>query len=569
MKRMGGTAFLLSMGLLVGCGPAADGSGGTEEGSSAAAPMEATAAPDVFWNSATIYFLLTDRFRNGDPTNDGAGRPDDAALLRGFEGGDLAGVLDMLRAGYFDELGVSALWMTPFTEQIRGGVDEGTGRSYGYHGYWAKDWTAVEPSLGTADDLRAVVDEAHARGIRVIMDAVINHPGAGTDLDEPWPSDWIRLEPPCTYRDYETTVTCNLVPELPDFLTESTDAVELPGFLVEKWSAEGRLDQEQAELDAFFERTGYPRAPRYYVMKWLTDWVREYGFDGYRVDTAKHFEEQVSAELAVEARQAFDDWKAAHPDQVLDDRPFWMMAEVYNYELRHGRDFSFGDRTVDFYDFGYDALINFGFKGRAGGDLDAMYTDYAAALRTGALQGLSTVNYASSHDDGGPLDREREQPYRTGTALLLAPGAAQIYYGDELARPLVVDGAEGDANLRSFMNWEALDAAGGAALLEHWRALGRFRAAHPAVGAGAHRRLQTEPYVFARTLDQDGATDRVVVGLDLPEGDKTLPVGDVFADGEAVVDAYTGTAATVEGGAVTLSTPAGVVLLEIRSAEEG
>lgn len=563
MTSVRGTALLFTMGLLIGCDPAEEpGAGGAE--SEAATPVEASAAPDVFWNSATIYFLLTDRFRNGDPSNDGGGRPDDAALLRGFEGGDLAGVLEMLRAGYFDALGVRALWMTPFTEQIRGGVDEGTGRSYGYHGYWAKDWTAVEPSLGTADDLRAVVDEAHARGIRVIMDAVINHPGAGTDLDEPWPSDWIRLEPPCTYRDYETTVTCNLVPELPDFLTESDAPVELPGFLVEKWSAEGRLDREQAELDAFFERTGHPRAPRYYVMKWLTDWVREYGFDGYRVDTAKHFEEGISAELAAEARQAFDDWKAAHPDQVLDDRPFWMMAEVYNYELRHGRDFGFGDRTVDFYDHGYDALINFGFKGRARDDLDAMYADYAAALRTGPLQGLSTVNYASSHDDGGPLDRERAQPYRTGTALLLAPGAAQIYYGDELARPLVVDGAEGDANLRSFMNWDALDESGGeaAALLEHWRTLGRFRAAHPAVGAGAHARLQAEPYVFSRTLDHDGVNDRVVVAIDLPAGEKTVPVGDVFADGQGVVDAYTGTTATVAAGAVTLDTPSPIVLLE-------
>lgn len=563
MTSVRGTALLFTMGLLIGCDPAEEpGAGGAE--SEAAAPVEASAAPDVFWNSATIYFLLTDRFRNGDPSNDGGGRPDDAALLRGFEGGDLAGVLEMLRAGYFDALGVRALWMTPFTEQIRGGVDEGTGRSYGYHGYWAKDWTAVEPSLGTADDLRAVVDEAHARGIRVIMDAVINHPGAGTDLDEPWPSDWIRLEPPCTYRDYETTVTCNLVPELPDFLTESDAPVELPGFLVEKWSAEGRLERERAELDAFFERTGHPRAPRYYVMKWLTDWVREYGFDGYRVDTAKHFEEGISAELAAEARQAFDDWKAAHPDQVLDDRPFWMMAEVYNYELRHGRDFGFGDRTVDFYDHGYDALINFGFKGRARDDLDAMYADYAAALRTGPLQGLSTVNYASSHDDGGPLDRERAQPYRTGTALLLAPGAAQIYYGDELARPLVVDGAEGDANLRSFMNWDALDESGGeaAALLEHWRTLGRFRAAHPAVGAGAHARLQAEPYVFSRTLDHDGVNDRVVVAIDLPAGEKTVPVGDVFADGQGVVDAYTGTTATVAAGAVTLDTPSPIVLLE-------
>jgi alpha-amylase len=88
----------------------------------------------VFWNSATIYFLLTDRFENGDPANDRAlGRPHDGAPLRSFEGGDLAGVLRRLEEGYFDSLGVTAIWLTPFVEQIHSGVDEGTGKTYGFH----------------------------------------------------------------------------------------------------------------------------------------------------------------------------------------------------------------------------------------------------------------------------------------------------------------------------------------------------------------------------------------------------------------------------------------------------
>ena len=98
-------------------------------------------------------------------------------------------------------------------------------------------------------------------------------------------------------------------------------------------------------LDAFFRRTGYPRAPRYYVIKWLTDWVRELGFDGYRIDTAKHFEAAVSAELKREAEQAFADWKRAHPAQVLDSLPFYMVGEVYGWEPSQGRAYDFGDRT--------------------------------------------------------------------------------------------------------------------------------------------------------------------------------------------------------------------------------
>ena len=467
--------------------------------------------PAAHWNNATIYFLLTDRFYNGHPNNDLAlGRARDGGLLRYFQGGDLAGVLKKLEEGYFEALGVDAIWMTPFQEQIHGSTDEGTGKTYGYHGYWTRDWTAVDPALGTEDDLRAVVEAAHARGIRVLMDAIVNHTGPVTPKDPVWPDDWVRTSPKCTYDDYATTVDCTLVANLPDILTGSDEAVELPRPLLEKWQAEGRLVQEIQEIEAFFERTGYPRAPRYFLIKWLADWVREYGFDGYRVDTAKHFEEWVSAELKTEAERAFADWRVAHPDQALDDLPFYMMGEVYNYGIRNGREFDFGGgETVDFFDYGYDGLINFEFKNRTDESLDELFTRYAAALREGDLQGVSIINYLSSHDDSSPWDPRREDPFAAGTRLLLAPGGAQIYYGDELARPLIVEGAVGDANLRSFMNWHSLERGSYTLeILEHWRKLGQFRQAHPAVGAGEHQRLRAEPYIFSRTLEVGNATDR-------------------------------------------------------------
>ena len=524
------------------------------------------ANPATFWNSATVYFLLTDRFENGNPGNDRAlGRAQDGAVLRSYQGGDLAGVLRKINAGYFDSLGVDAIWMTPFVEQVHGSVDEGTGKTYGYHGYWTRDWTAVDPELGTRDDLRAVVDAAHRHHIRVLMDAVINHTGPETPLDPRWPDDWVRAGPNCTYRSYVTTVTCNLVKTLPDILTERDEPVELPATLIEKWRGEGRLDQERAGLDAFFRRTGYPRAPRYYIIKWLTDWVREFGFDGYRVDTAKHFEETVSAELKKEAEIALADWKRAHPAQALDSLPFYMVGEVYGYEPSQGHNFSFGDRTVDYFSHGYDALINFAFKAEAHGSLDSLYARYSATLHGGALQDAAILNYISSHDDGQPYDLDRKDPLGAGTRLLLAPGGAQIYYGDELARSFTVPGAQGDANLRSLMNWSDLQHGGATVeILEHWRKLGRFRHAHRAVGAGQHRTLQAAPYIFSRSLETNGATDRVLVAMDQRTGAKTIPSFGVFPDGTRLLDAYSGVRSVVRHGRISLTTPFGLVLLSRR-----
>jgi alpha-amylase len=522
-----------------------------------------TTDPAVFWNSATIYFLLTDRFQNGDPSNDLAlDRAQDGAVLRSYMGGDLAGVLSKLEEGYFDSLGVDAIWMTPFLENNHGSVDEGTGKTWAFHGYWTRDWTAVEPALGTEEELRALVEAAHARGIRVVMDAIINHTGPVTPLDPQWPADWVRTGPKCDYDTYPTTVPCTLVDNLPDVLTESDDPVELPAHLLEKWEREGRLDQELAELDAFFTRTGHPRAPRFYIIKWLTDWVREFGFDSYRVDTARNFDESVAAELKQEAEQAFADWRRANPDRALEDLPFYMFGEVYLYDIANGRDYDFGDRTVDYFDYGYDGLINFGLRNRDERSLDQIFTEYSSSLRDGDMQGLTVINYVDSHDDFSPWDPDRDDPFGAGVRLLLAPGASQIYYGDELGRTLRVEGAQGDATYRSFMNWEDLERGGATpGTLEHWRKLARFRDDHPAVGAGEHVRHQAEPYMFSRTLETAEISDRVLVAMSQGEGAKTIPVFGVFPDGSELIDAYSGVTATVTNGEVTLVTDFDLVLL--------
>ena len=102
-------------------------------------------------------------------------------------------------------------------------------------------------------------------------------------------------------------------------------------------------------------------------------------------------------------------------------------------------------------------------------------------------------------------------------------------------------------------------------VLEHWRKLGRFRRAHPAVGAGVHRTLQAKPYIFSRALESGGRLDRVLVAMDQGEGAKSIPVFGVFPDGTEVVEAYSGTGGTVRNGVVTLTTGSGLVLLAERA----
>jgi alpha-amylase len=553
-KLWEGLALIALMGQLISCTP--DVSRGFGDVHS-----------PFFWENANIYFLLTDRFFNGDPTNDlNFDRSRKTAVLRGFEGGDLNGVIRKLEEGYFTKLGVTALWITPFFEQDHGATDESTGITYGYHGYWIQDWTRLDPNFGTEAELQRLVESAHSRGIRVVMDVVMNHTGPVTGLDPVWPPEWVRTGPVCTFKSYETTVSCTLVKNLPDIRTGSDQLVELPGRLLEKWAAEGRLDQELAELDVFFKRTGYPRAPRYYLIKWLTDYIQKYGIDGYRLDTAKHIEEQVWAELLREARTAYLDWKTENPDKVLDNNDFYMVGEVFGYGISSGRDFSFGDRKVDFFDQGIHSLINFEFKKDAKEDYEKLFSTYSGTLHL-ELGGHGILNYISSHDDLEPFDKMRERPMEALTKLLLAPGACQLYYGDESCRVLTVPGASGDANLRSMMNWEEIESDATRngfpvrEVMEHARKLGRFRRAHPAVGAGIHRMISSSPYVFSRTLVRDEYEDRVIVGLDMEAGTKTIRVDTVFREGERICDYYSGEKARVHHGTVRFTSDDSIVLL--------
>ncbi|QQS50067.1 MAG: alpha-amylase [Bacteroidota bacterium] len=524
---------------------------------------------EFIWENATVYFLLTDRFSNGDTLNDlNFGRTAETKPTRGFMGGDIKGIIQKLEENYFTNLGIDAIWLTPVVEQIHGAVDEGHGNTYGYHGYWAKDWTAFEPNFGSEEDFKKLVETAHAKGIRIVLDVVINQTGPVTSIDPVWPDEWVRTSPQCSYQDYESTITCTLVENLPDIKTESNEEVEVPLFLKEKWKAEGRLESEMASLDSFFSKTGYPRTPRYYFIKWLTDFIRKYGIDGFRIDTVKHVEESVWQALNTEALKAFEEWKEANPTKVLDNTEFYIVGEVYGYNIQSANNYFFSDTVVNYFDYGFNSLINFSFKGDAHRSYNELFTVYSNYLK--CMDGNWVMNYISSHDDWHSFDKERKNPIVAGTKLMLTPGAVQVYYGDETARKLIVEGEEGDANLRSFMNWDELESnleRNGYKIqdvLMHWQKLGRFRQAHPAVGAGIHTTISSKPLIFLREYSSASLQDKVLVGLDLNKGEKTLPINGVFAEGSMLTDHYSGMEVQVIDDKVKINTVFDIVLLSIK-----
>ena len=528
-------------------------------------PLQQAGKQPFIWEGANVYFLLTDRFSNGNPNNDvNFGRTEKTAVLRGFEGGDLRGIIQKIDAGYFSDLGVNAIWMTPVVEQIHGATNEGTGNTYGFHGYWTKDWTALDPNFGTREDLKELVQKAHSKGIRIVLDAVINHTGPVTAQDSVFPADWVRTSPQCTYNSYQNTTACTLVANLPDILTEHNAPVQLPKMLVEKWKAEGRYEEEIKELEAFFLKTGYPRAPKYYIMKWLADYITDFGIDGYRVDTVKHTNEDVWKEFQKVSQEAFDEYKRKNPNLVLDDSRFFIVGEVYGYGISQKQNYDFGDRKVNYFRNGFGSLINFDFKGDATKSYEETFSKYSQILNS-EMKGYSVMNYTTSHDDGSPFDKDRKKTYEAATKLLLSPGISQIYYGDETARSLTIPGAEGDATLRSNMNWiDVVNNVETKKLLAHYQKLGKFRAAHPAVGAGVHQKIASSgQYWFVRSYKEGSAEDKVVVGLDLAKGEKNVNVEGIFPAGTKLLDAYSGKTVQVsDRNHVSVNSEFTIVLLE-------
>lgn len=559
---------------------------------------------DFSWDNATVYFTITDRFYNGDTQNDNSygrsiGEVDAEnyqTRIGTFHGGDLKGLTEKIEEGYFDRLGVNAIWFTAPYEQIHGAICGNGFKHYPYHGYYPLDFTAMDKNMGTEEDMRDFVNTAHKHGIRVVMDVVLNHVGYAdsvtvqeygfgelsdgwekiyyetpeseydwtldyntlsntgqgilkydADWSKWWGNDWIRAVSG-RYKGYEGSENGDnytlCLGGLPDIKTESNSDNGIPPILKTKWEKEGRLERESAELDKFFNESGLKRKNANYIIKWLTDWVREYGIDGFRCDSVKHVEMEHWGTLKEQADKALKEWRKENPTDIAStwDEDFWMVGENFDFNNKKDSHFTVG---------GFDAMVNLQFQQysyTSNGGLDYTYSEYAEKLQNNT--DFNMLSYISSHDMGlGSRDMSG------GTALLLCPGAVQIYYGDETGR--TTNNIKGEQGWRTQMNWDAINEK----TLEHYQKIGIFRKNHPAIASGTHEMISYTPYTFSRISEK--YNDKVVIAVPEEAGTHDISVSDVFSEGEWVKDAYSGKEYQVCAGMVRVETEQDeVVLLE-------
>ncbi len=552
---------------------------------------------DTFtWDNVNAYFVLTDRFYNGDSSNDysyyrtnGLSGDENVAT---FHGGDIAGLTQKI--DYFDKLGVNAIWITAPYEQIHGwvGGKNGAFPHYAFHGYYTLDWTSMDQNMGTLEEFRTFVNACHSKGIRVIMDVVMNHVGYNNTQDmitfnhgytehkengwlektngkwdandtvkwdnsywdSSWFGPWIRSFGYATGSEYGGS--CG---GLPDVKTELTSSVGMAPVLVTKWGKDDSSYKSKyynpsvakADWNGYSGdyRTDKNIAPADYQVVWLSAWVRELGIDGFRCDTAKHVEPFRWGQLKVACEAALEAWRNdSSKDKTYNgadtgaadwDESFWMTGECFGWTSTSGQG--------EYYTTGkFDSMINFSLNAAAGSGTSSSYPSsntwesYLNINRNGDSDGNGNRNnvltYVSSHDTR--LCRASNQS-EVGTMLTLLPGGIQIYYGDETSRPLAYTGC-GDTDMmtRGDFNWDASIGA----TAKHWGKVGTFRKFNPAVGAGTGSATK-------RTYSGAAGESKVAIGIN----GASVDVSGLFNDGTTVYNWYDGNSATVSGGKVTFA----------------
>ncbi|MCI6648196.1 MAG: alpha-amylase family glycosyl hydrolase [Lachnospiraceae bacterium] len=474
------------------------------------------AADDFDWDEASIYFMVTDRFFDGDSSNDTANDQflTDEQKASGlstygknaglYHGGDFKGIEDKL--DYLKNLGINTIWITPIVQNIAGvtvGADNhGADVPYNaaYHGYWASDFTKLNPALGTEADFQSMIDAAHAKGIKIMVDVVLNHAGYGT---EDTFGSMLRSGDDVVSGDDQKDSLSNL----PDFKTED-------------------------------------KTVRDQLVAWQTAWVKKFGIDYFRVDTVKH------VDVAT--------WQALK-NSLTDVAPSFKMIGEYSGGGAASNGGTLGTGAMD-------------------SDLDFDFNDWATQFVKGSISTTEnnltgrndklnntymTGQFLGSHDEDGFVYKLTQDGMSASDAeaaglvaaslQITAKGQPVIYYGEET-------GQSGANNYpyqdnRYDMDWSKANDSN--PVFAHYKKMLAIRNKYVDVYARGDRKTidanDEKGYdVFTRTYD--GTTLYNV--LNTKNKAQTVTISGLTANG-VYTDFYSGKTFTADAsGSLTVTVPA-------------
>ena len=472
---------------------------------------------DFDWDEAVVYFMMTDRFFDGNESNNTASGADTYGKNPGlYHGGDFAGVTAKL--DYLQDLGVNTIWITPVVENIKGVAvtDEGSKDvpyNAAYHGYWASDFTKLNPTMGTTEEFKTMINEAHKRGMRIMVDIVVNHAGYGTES---------------TFAD----------------------------MLRDKSVSEGDIKSWQSGLPDFATEKADVRAK---LVEWQTSWMKDYGVDYFRVDTVKHVDSTT--------------WAALKNSTTEVNPSFKMIGEYY------GAGYASNGSTLGSGQM--DADLDFDFNDQAtsfvSGNISSV-EKFLSARNSALNNAYMTGQFLSSHDEDGfkaslingkgyTEDEATSAALVAATLQLTAKGIPVIYYGEEV-------GLSGLNNYPYQTNRYDMDfskATKDNVTYQHYKNLLSIRNAYTDVFARGSRNVvassDEEGYdVVSRSY---GGTT-LYVGMNIKDAAKEVKVPVNANAGDTVKNLYDGKTYTVSSDkTVTVSIPAAkdggtIILAEVK-----
>ncbi|WP_100643657.1 alpha-amylase family glycosyl hydrolase [Alteromonas facilis] len=464
MNRIRLSILLLAISAgLAGCKPAPDeGSAAIAEQQAPVIPLDTAPPPEYASHIRDVrddvfYFVLPDRFNNADPSNDNgfSTQPISAGGLDvtskwAFHGGDMKGIEEKL--DYLQGLGVTAIWMTPI---LRNQAIQSTG--FAHHGYWILDFTQIDPHFGGNDDLRSLIDAAHAKGMKIFFDIITNHTADVIRYKECHKPDgsFIEGESECAYKSTQQLAEGD---SYTPYIPEGLESVKTPAWLNDPkyyhnqgdsfWQGESALNGDFVGLDDL--RTSDP-----FVVQGMIDIykniISEFKPDGFRIDTVKHVDlsfweafspaimEHALAE-GIEHFHIFGEVYDGNPAVLSRYTTLGNMPSVLDFGIQFAtNDFFFKDDPVD----SLARLIQ----------NDDYYNDADS-------DPTRLMNFLGNHDMGRvgmfiqqaqPDASEAEQLRRNLLAhafMYVSRGVPVIYYGDE--QGFTGDGGDVDSRENMF-----------------------------------------------------------------------------------------------------------------------